>query len=107
MTMGSVTYKTPDGKSLTVAATPGASIMQLATSNAVPGIDAECGGSLSCATCHVYVDDAWTEKVGPPGETERVMLQFTSDQKSNSRLACQIRYCQDLDGLTLHIPDRQ
>ena len=105
--MGSVTYKAPDGESFTVEATPGTSIMQLATSNAIPGIDAECGGTLSCATCHVYVDLAWTERVGQAGETENVMLQFTHEQKPNSRLSCQIRYQESLDGLTLHIPEQQ
>ena len=105
--MGIVTYITPDGESFTVAATPGISIMQLATSNAIAGIDAECGGSLSCATCHVYVDLAWTEGVGQPGKTENVMLQFTHEQRSNSRLSCQIRYQENLDGLVLHIPEQQ
>lgn len=105
--MASIIFKPQQGDTIEVSAIPGASVMQLATSNAIPGIDAECGGSLSCATCHVYVDADWLERVGEPQDTEKVMLQFAHNQQDNSRLSCQIRYREDLNGLIVHIPERQ
>ena len=70
-------------------------------------IKAECGGALSCATCHVYVDDAWTETVGGPSNMEEDMLDFAFDVKEQSRLSCQIKVRDELDGLVVHVPSRQ
>ena len=107
MNPGQVTYITHDGSPLVVAATEGLSIMQIATSNAVPGIDAECGGSLSCATCHVYVHEDWYPVVGPPVDNEKDMLEFSESPSDRSRLSCQIKFTQELNGLIVHIPEQQ
>jgi 2Fe-2S ferredoxin len=71
------------------------------------GIKAECGGACACATCHVYVDEAWREKVGPPSPMEEDMLDFGYDVRPNSRLSCQIKVSDELDGLTVSTPERQ
>ena len=92
---------------MTLAAEPGVSVMQVATSHALAGIDADCGGSLSCATCHVYVDEGWFERVGEPGATEREMLEFAESPGPTSRLSCQIRYTHALDGLIVRLPESQ
>ena len=105
--MGSVTFISADGESTYVDASPGATIMQLATANGVSGVVAECGGSMSCATCHVYVDDAWVSRTGAPSEGEQGMLEFAEDPAPTSRLSCQIRYTDDLDGLIVHLPENQ
>ena len=105
--MGTVTYVTHDGDEYKIEARSGLSIMQLATSQGVPGIEAECGGSLSCATCHVYVDENWFESVGAPGQNESDMLDFAEEPGPMSRLSCQIKYSDDLDGLIVRIPESQ
>jgi 2Fe-2S ferredoxin len=82
--------------------------MVVAQSNGVPGIEAECGGSMSCGTCHVYVDPADVEKVPPASDQELEMLDLVAaDQKPNSRLSCQIVLSDDLDGLVIHVPETQ
>jgi 2Fe-2S ferredoxin len=79
--------------------------MEAAVQNMVPGIDADCGGQCACATCHIYVDDAWFAKTGgPQSDTERQMLDLTDNRQDNSRLACQIKLTADLDGLILRTP---
>jgi 2Fe-2S ferredoxin len=83
------------------------SVMQAAKTNAVPGIDADCGGNCSCATCRVYVDPAWTEIVGKPHELESDMLDFVKDIKDNIRLSCQITVTKELDGLIVRMPRSQ
>ena len=85
----------------------GSSVMENAVRNSVPGIEAECGGACACATCHVYVDEAWMEKVGEPEPMEEDMLDFAVDVRANSRLSCQIEMRDELDGLTVRIPERQ
>lgn len=105
--MGQITYITHDGRHYIVNAIPGISVMQLATSQAIPGIVAECGGSLSCATCHVYVDDAWLDRTGEPKQAEQDMLVFAEVPAHNSRLSCQIRYHDELDGLVVRVPEAQ
>lgn len=105
--MGTVIYITPEGERIEIEASPGITVMQLATAHGVPGIEAECGGSLSCATCHVYVDEDWYGRTGAPGENERDMLEFAEDPRENSRLSCQIRYSEGLDGLIVRIPESQ
>ncbi|WP_334174650.1 2Fe-2S iron-sulfur cluster-binding protein [Pseudoxanthobacter sp.] len=105
--MARITYITHDGKPYEVEAAPGSTVMENAVRNDVPGIDAECGGACACATCHVYVDPAWAEAVGPAEPMEEDMLDFAFDVKPNSRLSCQIRVTPELDGLVVRIPERQ
>jgi len=85
----------------------GSSVMENAVRNGVPGIEAECGGACACATCHVYVDAAWTEKVGEPEPMEEDMLDFAVDVRANSRLSCQISMSDELDGLVVRVPEMQ
>lgn len=90
-----------------VDAREGQSVMQAATSNLVPGIIAECGGLANCATCHVYIDEAFRSKVPPPEQNEKEMLGCATHVKANSRLSCQIKMTQKLDGLVVHLPVSQ
>ena len=90
-----------------VEAPVGGTVMEAAVKNGVPGIEAECGGACACATCHVYVDEAWIEAVGSPQPMEADMLDFASDVRANSRLSCQIRVKPELDGLVVRTPERQ
>src|SRR5581483_4426224 len=97
--MGKVTYIEFNGASHTVDANAGESLMQAAVGNMVPGITADCGGACACATCHVYVDPSWTERVGPPSEIESAMLEVVTCREGNSRLSCQIKMRPELEGL--------
>jgi len=81
--------------------------METAIKNYVPGIEAECGGACACATCHVYVDEDWRTVTGVPSPMEEDMLDFGFDVKPNSRLSCQIKVSDALDGLVVRIPERQ
>ena len=105
--MVKITFIEADGTARTVEAEEGATVMETAIRNGVPGIDAECGGACACATCHVYVEEAWREAVGEPQPMEEDMLDFASDVRPNSRLSCQIRVRAELDGLTVRTPERQ
>ena len=105
--MPKITFIDVGGATRTVEAPAGWSVMEAAVKNNVPGIEAECGGACACATCHVYVDDAWTDRVGPAEAMETDMLDFASDLRSNSRLSCQIRVKPELDGLVVRTPERQ
>jgi 2Fe-2S ferredoxin len=96
-----------DGTRFDIAATEGSTVMENAVRNSVPGIDAECGGACACATCHVYVDDAWSEKVGQPSPMEEDMLDFAVEVRPTSRLSCQIKVTAALEGLVVHVPERQ
>ena len=89
--MTKLTYIANDGTRFDVEAENGSTVMENAIRNAVPGIEAECGGACACATCHVYVDEAWTEAVGEPEPMEEDMLDFAYDVRPNSRLSCQIK----------------
>jgi 2Fe-2S ferredoxin len=103
-----IRYKYPDGTSREVDVPAGRSVMLGATTNGLPGIEADCGGALACATCHVYVDSDWVAKVPAPEQQESDMLQGTAAQlRPNSRLSCQIVVTPALDGLTVEVPDRQ
>lgn len=95
------------GEQTTVDAPNGTSVMNAAIDNLVPGIDADCGGECSCATCHVLVADEWMDKVGQPSEQENSMLDLNPDRESNSRLSCQIEVTDELDGLTVNLPEFQ
>lgn len=96
-----------DGTSQEVDAAIGASVMECAVGDAVPGIVAECGGACACATCHVYVHEDWIGRVGDAGSMEKDMLDFASGAGPNSRLSCQISVTSDLDGLIVSVPESQ
>ncbi|MGV8936758.1 MAG: 2Fe-2S iron-sulfur cluster-binding protein [Allorhizobium sp.] len=96
-----------DGTRFDLDAAEGSTVMENAVRNSVPGIEAECGGACACATCHVYVDDAWTTAVGEPSAMEEDMLDFAVDIRPTSRLSCQIKISAALDGLVVHVPERQ
>ena len=105
--MVKITYIEHNGTAHEVAAEPGLTVMETAVKNSVPGIEAECGGACACATCHVYVDDAWVEKTGKRQEMEEDMLDFAFDVRPTSRLSCQIRVTEALDGLIVRVPEKQ
>ncbi len=105
--MPKISFITFDGKSFEVDAEVGSTVMENAVKNSVPGIEAECGGACACATCHVYVDDAWKEKTGEPEVMEEDMLDFAYDVQPTSRLSCQIKVSEELDGLIVRVPERQ
>ncbi|MCH1556331.1 MAG: 2Fe-2S iron-sulfur cluster-binding protein [Pseudomonadales bacterium] len=105
--MPSVKFIEHNGKEHVVEGDNGDSLMVIATSNLVPGIDADCGGECSCATCHVLVDDAWMTKLAPISETEESMLDLNPDREPNSRLSCQIPLSDDLDGIVVNLPEFQ
>ncbi len=105
--MAKITYIEHDGKTHELEIAEGMSVMEGAVKNGVPGIDADCGGACACATCHVYVDDAWIAKTGEPSSMEQSMLDFANDVTDNSRLSCQIKVTKDVDGLIVRIPSSQ
>jgi 2Fe-2S ferredoxin len=106
--MTQITFVQPDGTKKEVNATNGQSVMQAAISNLVPGVFAECGGELSCATCHVYVDEQWVGKIPERSGDETDMLELTSEEPTDaSRLCCQIQVDSSMEGLILHIPKTQ
>ena len=105
--MPKITYVDQAGTERTVEGSVGATVMETALRNNVPGIDAECGGACACATCHVYVADAWIEVVGKAADMEQDMLDFASDVRENSRLSCQIKITPELDGLVVTTPAQQ
>lgn len=105
--MVKIKFNLAGGGEQVVEVEPGCTVMEAARSNDVPGIEAECGGACSCATCHVYVDEAWLDKTGTPKEMEEDMLDFAFDVRDESRLSCQIRVTPELDGLIVTIPERQ
>src|ERR1700760_610761 len=105
--MPKITFIDPSGASHDIDAENGATVMEAAIRNGVPGIEAECGGACACATCHVYVDEAWREQDGPPSPMEEDMLDFGFDVGPNPRLSCQIKVTDELDGLVVSTPERQ
>ncbi len=105
--MAKITFIQPDGSSREIDATPGVTVMEAAKLHDIPGIEAECGGACACATCHVYVDPAWREATGQPAEMEEDMLDFAFDVREESRLSCQIKVTDKLDGLVLRVPAKQ
>jgi len=105
--MPKINYIAHDGTKFEVDADNGSTVMENAIKNAVPGIEAECGGACACATCHVYVDEAWAAKAGSPEAMEEDMLDFAYDVQPNSRLSCQIKVSDELDGLVVKVPERQ
>jgi 2Fe-2S ferredoxin len=102
-----ITYIEFDGAEHEIDVAPGLSVMQGAVANSVRGIIGECGGACSCATCHVYVDPAWLNRVGERSATEKALLEEVIDEQPNSRLSCQINITEDLDGLVVRLPGKQ
>ncbi|MEM6462067.1 MAG: 2Fe-2S iron-sulfur cluster-binding protein [Pseudomonadota bacterium] len=96
-----------DGMRFEIDAADGSTVMENAVRNSVPGIEAECGGACACATCHVYIDEEWSSAVGAPDVMEEDMLDFAYEVKPNSRLSCQVKISPELDGLIVHVPERQ
>jgi 2Fe-2S ferredoxin len=105
--MPRITFIAPDGVERTVQAKSGDSLMQTAIKNAVPGIDADCGGACACATCHVFVDPSWVSRLGQMSAMEASMLDFAQSVRPNSRLSCQIEVTESLDGLVVCTPESQ
>ena len=105
--MPRIIYITHDEQRFEVEAANGATVMETAVKANVPGIEAECGGACACATCHVYVDPEFAETVGEAGPMEADMLDFAWEPAANSRLSCQLRMGDALDGLVVRIPARQ
>jgi len=105
--MAKITYIEFDGTEHTIDVANGLTVMEGAVKNMVPGIDADCGGACACATCHVYVEDEWLGKLPQPDALEDGMLDCVIDRRPNSRLSCQIRVRDEIDGITVHVPDSQ
>ena len=105
--MAKITFIDSSGATRAVEAQIGSTVMETAIKNGIPGIEAECGGACACATCHVYVDEAWRESTGPPSPMEEDMLDFGYDVRPSSRLSCQIKVSDALDGLVVTVPERQ
>ena len=105
--MAKITYIEFNGNSHTIDVANGLSVMEGAVQNDIPGIDADCGGGMSCATCHVYVTDNWFNKIEKKTDGEEDMLDQAYEPKSNSRLSCQITVSDELDGLVVNLPEKQ
>lgn len=105
--MPKITFIEANGNTIVTEAENGSTVMETAIMNGVPGIIAECGGACTCATCHAYVDEAFVAIVGPPSMMEEDMLDFAFEVKPNSRLSCQIKVRDELDGLIMRVPSRQ
>ena len=105
--MAKITFIQHNGNEQTVEGQNGMSVMETAVKNMVPGIDADCGGACACATCHVYVEPDWMDKVGSRAQMEEDMLDFAFDVRDTSRLSCQIKVSDALDGLRVRVPEKQ
>ena len=105
--MAKITYIEHNGTNHTVDVQNGLTVMEGAVQNNIPGIDADCGGSMACATCHVYVKEDWFDKINEKKEGEDDMLDQAYEPKKNSRLSCQIIVSDDLDGLIVDMPEKQ
>jgi len=105
--MPKITYIEHGGKSHTIEVSNGLSVMEGAVQNNIPGIDADCGGSMACATCHVYVKEQWFNKLPKKEDGEEDMLDMAFEPKKNSRLSCQLMVSEQLDGLVVDLPEKQ
>jgi 2Fe-2S ferredoxin len=105
--MPKITYIEHNGTEHTHDVATGLTVMEGAVRNLVPGIDADCGGACACATCHVYIDPAWTEKTGTREAMEESMLDFADHVQDTSRLSCQIKVTDDMDGMIIRMPEHQ
>ena len=105
--MPKIIYNTHDNKTHSIEVQNGLTVMEGAVQNDIPGIDADCGGGMACATCHVYVDNDWVDKLPQKDDGEEDMLDMAFEPKKNSRLSCQIIVSDELDGLIVNIPSKQ
>ena len=105
--MPKITYLEKNGKSYTIDVSNGLTVMEGAIQNDIPGIDADCGGGMACATCHVYVKEEWLGKLPAKEDGEEDMLDMAFEPKNNSRLSCQLIVSDELDGLEVNIPSKQ
>ena len=105
--MPKITYQDIQGNSKTIDVDNGLTVMEGAIQNDIPGIDADCGGSMACATCHVYVEEKWLNKIPKAEEAEIDMIDMAYDPKKNSRLSCQLIITDELDGLKVTTPTQQ
>ena len=105
--MSKITYIEHNGKSHTIDVSNGLSVMEGAVQNNIPGIDADCGGGMACATCHVYVKQEWFDKLPKKEEGEEDMIDMAYEPSKFSRLSCQISVSDELDGLVVHLPEKQ
>ena len=105
--MPKITYKDNQGNSKTIEVESGLSVMEGAIQKEIPGIDADCGGSMACATCHVYIKDEWFNKIPKAEDAEVDMIDMAYEPKKNSRLSCQIILSDELDGLVVTTPEKQ
>ena len=105
--MPKITYKDSEGNSKTIKVENGLTVMEGAIQNDIPGIDADCGGSMACATCHVYVEEKWLDKIPKAEEAEVDMIDMAHEPKKNSRLSCQLIVSDELEGLTVITPAQQ
>lgn len=105
--MARITYIEPDGAERVVDVKPGLSLMEGAVNSGVNGIEADCGGVCACATCHIYINADWFEAAGPRTDIEEAMLDLANEVRENSRLSCQVKVTEAMDGLILSIPEDQ
>ena len=105
--MAKIIYKDNQGNSKTIEVENGLTVMEGAIQKDIPGIDADCGGSMACATCHVYVEEKWLSKLPEAEDAEVDMIDMAFEPKKNSRLSCQLIVTDDLDGLTVTTPAKQ
>ena len=105
--MAKITFITHENHEYTVDVQNGLTVMEGAVQNDVPGIDADCGGGMACATCHIYVNEEWLDKLPSKEDGEEDMLDMAFEPKKNSRLSCQLIVSDDLDGLVVNIPSKQ
>ena len=105
--MPTLIFVQPDGSRRTVEAQPGNTVMEAARLNDIRGIRAECGGECACSTCHCYVDTAWIDRLPPATADEAGLIEFAWEPRDSSRLTCQLLMTEALDGLVLHLPERQ
>jgi 2Fe-2S ferredoxin len=105
--MALIKFLLADGDTREIDGAEGMSVMEVAVANNLPGIDADCGGACACATCHVFVDPAWVDRLPPKAEQEEKMLEFAVGVQPSSRLSCQLKINAALDGLVLNVPESQ
>ena len=105
--MAKITYNTHDNQTHTIDVQNGLTVMEGAVQNDIPGIDADCCGGMACATCHVYVNEEWLDKLPTKEDGEEDMLDMAFEPKQNSRLSCQLTISDELDGLVVNIPSKQ
>ena len=102
-----ITFRSPDGATTAIDAKPGETLMTQAKAKAVPGIDADCGGSMVCGTCHVFIDEPWFSRLPPPSEAEAALVEYGLHPRDTSRLSCQVVVTEAMCGMNVEIPPAQ